>query len=186
MGRQIAVKELLPVIIAAAIWGPEWAGKWIVLNCDNQAVVAVINSRYSREKDLMQLLHYLFFLEAHFQFQLSAYHLPGVLNDCADDLSRNPLPSFQAKTPTADTYSSFIPLLSSTVATASRPQLDISNLDPAVQFFCKKGIANSTHKTYQSALRRFGTFCSRYGIYHHFHCWKLCFAILLPQWHVSI
>ena len=109
IGRQIAVKELLPVIIAAAIWGHEWAGKWVVSNCDNQAVVAVLNSRYSREKDLMQLLRCLFFLEAHFQFQLSAYHLPGILNDCADDLSRNHLSSFQAKMPMADTYSSSIP-----------------------------------------------------------------------------
>ena len=50
------------------------------------------------------------------------------------------------------------------MATASGSQLDISHLDPAVQFFCKKGIADSTHKTYQSALRRFGTFCSSYGI----------------------
>ena len=109
IGRQIAVKELLPVIIAAAIWGHELAGKRVVSNCDNQAVVAVLNSRYSREKDLMQLLRCLFFLEAHFQFQLSAYHLPGILNDCADDLSRNHLSSFQAKMPMADTYSSSIP-----------------------------------------------------------------------------
>jgi len=30
----------------------------------------------------------------------------------------------------------------------------------AVQFFCKKAIADSTHKTYESTLQRFGTFCS--------------------------
>ena len=65
--KQIAVKELLPVIIASAIWGHEWAGRRVVSNCDNQAVVAVLNSRDSREKDLMQLLRCLFFLEAHFQ-----------------------------------------------------------------------------------------------------------------------
>jgi len=113
----------------------------VVSNCDNQAVVAVLNSQYSREKDLMQLLRCLFFLEAHFQFQLSAYHLPGILNDSADDLSRNHLSSFQTKMPMADTYHSSIP-----------PSLLQWLLHPAVQFFCKKGIADSTHKTYQSAL----------------------------------
>ena len=87
--KQIAVKELLLVIIASAIWGHEWAGRRVVSNCDNQAVVVVLNSRGSREKDLMQLLRCLFFLEAHFQFQISATYLPGVLNECVDDLSRN-------------------------------------------------------------------------------------------------
>ena len=37
-------------------------------------------------------------------------------------------------------------------------------MDSTVHFFCTKGIADSTHKTYQSALRRFGTFCSLYSI----------------------
>ena len=50
------------------------------------------------------------------------------------------------------------------MAAAPRPQLDIPELDPAVQFFCEKGIADSTHKTYKSALRRFGAFCSLYDI----------------------
>ena len=50
------------------------------------------------------------------------------------------------------------------MATTPRPQLDIPELDPAVQFFCQKGIAESTHRTYQSALRRFGAFCMHYDI----------------------
>lgn len=108
-GKQIAVKELLPVIIASAVWGHGWSGKCVVSNCDNQAVVAVLNSRYSREKDIMQLLRCLFFLEAHFQFQLSAKHLPGVLNERADDLSRNRLPAFRDKMPEAAPYPSPIP-----------------------------------------------------------------------------
>ena len=107
--KQIAVKELLPVIIAAAIWGHSWSGKSVVTNCDNQAVVTVLNSRYSREKDIMQLLRCLFFLEAHFQFQLSATHLPGALNERADDLSRNRLSSFHDKMPEAAPYPSPIP-----------------------------------------------------------------------------
>ena len=43
-------------------------------------------------------------------------------------------------------------------------RLDLSQLDPAVRYFCDKGVADSTHKTYQSALRRFATFCSLYSI----------------------
>ena len=107
--KQIAVKELLPIIVAAAIWGRSWCAQRVVSRCDNTAVVAIINSLYSRERDLMQLLRCLFFIEAHFQFHLSAVHLPGVWNDWADDLSRNRLPAFRRKVPEADTLPSPIP-----------------------------------------------------------------------------
>ena len=50
------------------------------------------------------------------------------------------------------------------MASPPTSRLDISHLDGTVHFFCSKAIADSTHKTYQSALRRFGSFCSRYGI----------------------
>jgi len=33
--------------------------------CDNQAVVAIIQSRYSRDDELMHLLHCLFFNQSH-------------------------------------------------------------------------------------------------------------------------
>ena len=105
----ITVKELLPIIIASVIWGPHFSGKRVLSNCDNSAVVTILNSRYTREKQLMQLLRSLFFLEAYFQFQLSATHIPGVQNVCADDLSRNRLPAFREKVPHADKYPSHIP-----------------------------------------------------------------------------
>ena len=57
MGRQITVKELFPGITAVAICGHERAVQQVISNCDNQAVVAVINSQYSLERDLMQMLH---------------------------------------------------------------------------------------------------------------------------------
>ena len=76
--KHIAV-EIIPIIVATLIWGPELQSKRVLSNCDNTTVVLVLNSRYSRDKDLMQLLRCLFFLEAHFQFQLSANHIPGAL-----------------------------------------------------------------------------------------------------------
>ena len=35
----ITIKELLPVVIATAIWGRNWAGKTVRALCDNMAVV---------------------------------------------------------------------------------------------------------------------------------------------------
>ena len=38
------------------------------------------------------------------------------------------------------------------------------SLDPSVQFFCSKAIADSSQRTYQSALKKFATFCSTYSV----------------------
>ena len=46
-------KELLPIVVAAAVWGPEWAGKTVRARCDNQSVVAVIISGTCREAEAM-------------------------------------------------------------------------------------------------------------------------------------
>ena len=61
---QIAVKELIPIIIGAVVWGPTWRGKNIRARCDNAAVVAIVNSRCSKEPLLMHMLGCLFFVEA--------------------------------------------------------------------------------------------------------------------------
>ena len=36
----ISVKELLPIVVAAATWGRHWRGRVVVCHCDNQVVVA--------------------------------------------------------------------------------------------------------------------------------------------------
>ena len=57
----IAVKELIPVVVAAVVWGRSWQGHVIHCQCDNQAVVLVINSRSSPEPHMMHVLRCLFF-----------------------------------------------------------------------------------------------------------------------------
>ena len=52
----IMTKELIPIVIGAAIWGREWAGKVILCQSDNAAVVAVTNSRVSRDAEVMHLI----------------------------------------------------------------------------------------------------------------------------------
>lgn len=43
-----AVKELLPIIVEAAVWGEQWLGL-VVLCRDNQAVVAAVKGGYCRD-----------------------------------------------------------------------------------------------------------------------------------------
>ena len=57
------------------------------VQCDNAAVVAVINSGSSKDQDVM--LRCLVFIAAKFNFIVSAVHIPGAQNQLADALSRN-------------------------------------------------------------------------------------------------
>ena len=45
----IAVKELLPIVIACSIWNKEMAG-YIRCRCDNMAVVSMVNKGTSKHK----------------------------------------------------------------------------------------------------------------------------------------
>ena len=46
VGASIAAKELLPIIVATAIWGPSWRGSTVLCHCDNEVVVAAVKSGY--------------------------------------------------------------------------------------------------------------------------------------------
>ena len=98
----IAPKEFLPILLACTVWGREWSGKLIRCHCDNMAVVEVINSRDSRDKEMMHLLRCLSFVAGHFHLVAEAVHLPGRENTRADALSRNNLSCFLQATPGAD------------------------------------------------------------------------------------
>ena len=38
----IAIKELVPLVLAAALWATRWRGHQVVFHVDNMAVVAVV------------------------------------------------------------------------------------------------------------------------------------------------
>ena len=42
-------KELVPIVMAAALWGHKWRGMVVQFVSDNEAVVAVLNSWYARD-----------------------------------------------------------------------------------------------------------------------------------------
>ena len=110
----IAAKELVPVVAAAALWGPGWSGMHIRFHSDNAAVVAILNTRTAKTPLLMHLLRCFSFYCAHFGIHFSAAHVPGVSNTAADALSRNNLPLFLSllpQTPRATLPPSLLELL---------------------------------------------------------------------------
>ena len=40
----IAPKEMISTVLATAVWGKHWSGSTVHCACDNEAVVAMINS----------------------------------------------------------------------------------------------------------------------------------------------
>ena len=75
----VTAKELIPIVIAAAVWGRSWQGKTVLAKCDNMAVVAIVNSGTSKEKEAMHLRRCLAFLEAKWGFH--GLPLPDVGSD---------------------------------------------------------------------------------------------------------
>lgn len=95
----IMTKELLPIILACELWGPQWEGHCIQCHCDNQAVVACLRSRTSKNPHCLHMLRVLAFVEALYQFHLQPTYITTKANYLADDLSRNNAASFLLKVP---------------------------------------------------------------------------------------
>lgn len=60
--RNIAAKELVPLVLGAAIWGRGWSGLTVRFLSDNSAVVAALLSRSARDPVLSHLCTLLVFL----------------------------------------------------------------------------------------------------------------------------
>ncbi len=96
---EITAKEMVPIVVAAAVWGHECSGTHVCFHSDNEAVVALISKRYSKHKILTHLLKCLFFYAAYYSFHYPAVHIPGRLNTAADALSRNNFTLFSSLLP---------------------------------------------------------------------------------------
>ena len=91
---EISVKELVPVVLAAAVWGSTWSGHHVLFHVENMAVVAVLQKKASKDSLLTHLIRCLSFYAAYHRFEFSATHIPGRENVAADALSRNNLHLF--------------------------------------------------------------------------------------------
>ena len=98
----ITIKELIPIVVSAAVWSQQWNSSHVKVRCDNAAVVHILNRGYSRDSEVMHLMGCLHFIVARFNFHIPAEHIQGTLNTAADALSHDSLHSFQDLIPTAN------------------------------------------------------------------------------------
>ncbi len=97
----IMTKELVPIILACATWGPLLQRKAVLFQCDNMAVVAAVKKGSAKDEYIMHLLRSLWFFTAHYDIALHIVHIAGALNTAADQLSRYNMSQFFFSNPQA-------------------------------------------------------------------------------------
>ena len=73
----ITYQELLRIIFACAVWGSMWRNTSVVVQSDNQGVVAVVNSGYSKIQPIMHLSRCLFFIWSRYNISLHVVYHTG-------------------------------------------------------------------------------------------------------------
>jgi hypothetical protein len=98
MDLHINILEMMSVIVCVKLWGQYFKGKKLMIKCDNQVTVTVINTGKSRNQFLQNCLRELLFVAARHEFEFRAVHILGEENRAADLLSRWHLSEFYART----------------------------------------------------------------------------------------
>lgn len=80
--------ELITVVVALKVWKKQLVGKRVVVFCDNETSVEVINRGRSRNEFSQNCLRELVFVAAMGDFEIRAVHIAGCENRLPDLLSR--------------------------------------------------------------------------------------------------
>ena len=84
----IAQLEMINILVALKVWHNQWAGQRIVINCDNQAVVAVLTNGRSCDEVLAKYAGNIFMWLSTCNIDMKLIHIAGKNNPIADLLSR--------------------------------------------------------------------------------------------------
>lgn len=103
------MREFFPIILAVEIWGSLLTNTSIVLHSDNVSVVYVINQLTSKDSNLMKLNRRLKVISLKYNISFHAEHIPGLLNNAADLLSRLQVQQFKVQFPGMDKDCTKIP-----------------------------------------------------------------------------
>jgi hypothetical protein len=97
----MAYLELYPIVIAAVLWGSDWAGKRILFHCDNSSTVCIIKKGRSKSREIMSLIRRVIMCSAKYNFVVHAVHLPGKYNNIGDAFSCCQMRRFRELAPQA-------------------------------------------------------------------------------------
>ena len=110
--------EMLNLLVATRLWTDHWSSQKVVLFCDNQAVVSVLNNGRTKDRTLGAIARNIQMIAAIKDINLNVVHILGKNNTVADLLSRWDI--------TANNYQKLANLLPSfALIHTSRDKLDI-------------------------------------------------------------
>lgn len=98
----ITLLELFPILVSIFIWGNHFRNKKVLLRCDNQSVVHLINSQTSKSAEVMVLVRALTLKCLQLNLTVRAEHIAGINNGIADSLSRLQFARFRELAPEAE------------------------------------------------------------------------------------
>lgn len=101
--------EFVPIALAFHIWLPNFKGKKIILNTDNEALVTILNKKSSKSKYVMYLLRPFVLNMMLNNIQIKAVHVSGLNNGIADSISRKQWDRFRRLAPDADQQATLVP-----------------------------------------------------------------------------
>ena len=135
--------KLYPIVAASVSWGQEWRRKWITMFCDNEAVLAMINTKRYACATIMSLLRRLTWQSVTLNVIIKSAHIPGHYNVLADSLSRFRFQEFRRLCSAANVD----------------PIHSLNSLLDSTRIFMAEAIAPSTLKAYSHAWALFNLFC---------------------------
>lgn len=103
-GCSIEVAELYGSCMALTMWAEELRGKRVVIWCDNQAVVHMINKTTSSCKKCMYLIRHLTLLCMSYSIRVFCDYIPTEQNRWADQLSRMKVAQFLREVKSSNNY----------------------------------------------------------------------------------
>ena len=80
--------EMLNLLVAMRLWADHWSSQKVVLFCDNQAVISVLNNGRTNDRTLTAIARNIQMIAAIKDINLNVVHILGKNNTVADLLSR--------------------------------------------------------------------------------------------------
>ena len=75
---------MLNVLVAVRVWKQNWENQRVLIKCDNQAVVTVLNSGKTQDLTLAAIARNIMMDIAQYHIELQVVHIFGVDNKIAD------------------------------------------------------------------------------------------------------
>ena len=77
--HHIMVKELLPIVLSAAVWGPQLSRQAVMFQCDNSSVVTSLQKGLSKNSASIHLLQCLWFFTTDYNIDLVVNTYQGLI-----------------------------------------------------------------------------------------------------------